>query len=162
MFPFRTILHPTDFSEHSAEALRLAAAVAVGHDADLILLHVVPPPLLAYSEGSMVSDPKDMCEALRLKLEQVAVVRPDNRVQRRVVEGDPVTEILRVSDESRADLIVMGPSSKGGQGRLLLGSVADQVLRRTTCPVLIVRAPVPAAGPDVPRRAEKVVELCPP
>ena len=61
----------------------------------------------------------------------------------RVQDGDPVVEILEVTREAPCDLIVMGTHGRTGLGRLLMGSVAEQVLRRASCPVLTVRTPFP-------------------
>jgi nucleotide-binding universal stress UspA family protein len=56
-------------------------------------------------------------------------------------EGDPVTQILRIAGEENCELIVMGIHGRTGLGRLLMGSVAEQVVRRAPCPVLTVKMP---------------------
>jgi universal stress protein A len=61
-----------------------------------------------------------------------------------VAEGDPAEMILRVAEEVHADLIVMGTHGRTGLSRLLMGSVAEQVVRRAPCPVLTMKAPFPA------------------
>jgi nucleotide-binding universal stress UspA family protein len=58
-----------------------------------------------------------------------------------MTEGDAVDEILRVARDADADLIVLGTHGRTGLGRLLMGSVAEQVVRRAPCPVLVVKAP---------------------
>jgi nucleotide-binding universal stress UspA family protein len=68
-------------------------------------------------------------------------------VERHVRDGDPSEEILAVARETRSDLIVMGTHGRTGVGRLLMGSVAEQVMRRATCPVLTVKTPVPEVAP---------------
>jgi nucleotide-binding universal stress UspA family protein len=65
-------------------------------------------------------------------------------VERRLEEGLAVTEVLRVAQEVNADLIVMGTHGRTGLARLLMGSVAEQVLRKALCPVLTVKTPFPA------------------
>jgi nucleotide-binding universal stress UspA family protein len=59
MFPIRTILHPTDFSEHSRTALHMACALARDHGAQIILLHVVVPPVVVYGEMASTVPPPD-------------------------------------------------------------------------------------------------------
>jgi len=145
MFAIRTILHPTDFSEQSEYALRLACALARDHGAHLIVLHVAPPPVIASAEGVFHSEPEYCLEPLREQLHQLQT--PDvGRVDRRVEEGEPEDEILRVAQESNADLIVMGTHGRTGLDRLLLGSVAEQVVRQASCPVMTVKTPIPAAA----------------
>jgi len=76
------------------------------------------------------------------------------RAERRLAEGDAVEETLRVAQEANADLIVMGTHGWTGLGRLLMGSVAEQVVRRASCPVLTVKAPFPDAAPASQAPAE--------
>jgi nucleotide-binding universal stress UspA family protein len=83
------------------------------------------------------------------------------RVEHRLEEGDTATQILRVAQETGCDMIVLGTHGRTGLGRLLMGSVAEQVLRMAPCPVLTVRAPFPAsesAGGPAPEEAERPVE----
>jgi nucleotide-binding universal stress UspA family protein len=58
-------------------------------------------------------------------------------------EGDPATEILRIAQECKCDLIVMGTHGRTGVARLLMGSVAEHVVRKAECPVLVVKTPLP-------------------
>jgi quercetin dioxygenase-like cupin family protein len=67
---------------------------------------------------------------------------PQILVEHRLAEGDPADEILRLSAAQRCDLIVMGTHGKTGLGRLLTGSVAEGVLRKSVCPVMVVRTPL--------------------
>jgi nucleotide-binding universal stress UspA family protein len=73
-----------------------------------------------------------------------AMKAPDEniRVETRLEDGDPVKTILRVADEAKAGLIVIGTHGRTGLGRVLMGSVAEQVVRRATCPVLTVKNPM--------------------
>ncbi len=145
MLPIHTILHPTDFSERSRFALRLAGALARDYGARLILLHVAVPPVVVYGEGAILPTPEEERDQLLAELEQLQV--PGVHVEHRLEEGDPVAEIVRVAEESRADLIVMGTHGRTGFGRLLMGSVAERTLRKAPCPVLTVRAPFPRSAP---------------
>jgi universal stress protein A len=145
MLPIRTILHPTDFSERSAMALPLAGALARDYGARLIVLHVAPPPPVAYSEGVFIPDDhQSAVAAARRQLEQLEV---GAAAERRFEEGDPVAGILRVAEETSADLIVMGTHGRTGLSRLFMGSVAEQVVRQARCPVLTLKAPFAAAAP---------------
>jgi nucleotide-binding universal stress UspA family protein len=146
MLPIRTILHPTDFSEQSQCALRLAGALARDHGARLVLLHVAAAPVAFYTEGVFVPAPSDPHDEERRQLEQLEVPGAAP-AERRLAEGNPPSEILRVAEETGADLIVMGTHGRTGLARLLMGSVAEQVVRRAPCPVLTVKTPFPAAGP---------------
>src|SRR5207247_9050465 len=62
-----------------------------------------------------------------------------------LLEGDAAKEIVELARDSQCDLIVMGTHGRTGLGRLLMGSVAEQVMRRAPCPVLTIKAPIEAA-----------------
>ncbi len=153
MLPIQTILHPTDFSERSGYAFQLACSLARDRGARLIVLHVMPVPLV--QEKFLYRE--EMAGALnRLGAPDAQV-----RLERRLEEGDAATQILRVAEETGCDLIVLGTHGRTGLGRLLMGSVAEQVLRRASCPVLTVKAPFlpsePAGAPGL-EEAEPTVE----
>ena len=143
MLPIKTILFPTDFSPPSEYAFKLACSLARDHQARLVIVHVAPP-LLAY--GELVPPmPVENCteriwESFR-KLQESEPVLRELTVETELTEGDPVDEILRVAKESESDLIVMGTHGRTGLKRVLLGSVAELVLRQAPCPVLTVKAP---------------------
>ena len=111
MTPLRTILHPTDFSEPSRNAFRVACSLARDQGARVVVLHVTPPP----DEG--VPRPAEEVEALWTKLRQLRDEDPTARVETLLREGDPVTEIPRVVREFHCDLVVMGTHAwRGGTG----------------------------------------------
>jgi nucleotide-binding universal stress UspA family protein len=143
MLPVHTILHPTDFSAPSAYALGLACALARDYGARLIALHVAHAPPVFASEGMVPPAPEEIRAEAEEQLRQLPVPQDDVRVERRLELGDAAGEILRVAAEVDASLIVMGTHGRTGLGRLLMGSVAEQVVRRSTCPVLTVTRPVP-------------------
>src|SRR5262245_59381689 len=145
MLPIHTILHPTDFSDRSEYALHLACALARDHGARLIVVHVVPQPVVAYMDGVLPPDPEVVLRESKGLLDRLAVPDPDLPVERRLEEGDPASEVLRVAGEVEANLIVMGTHGRTGLGRLLMGSVAEEVVRRAPCPVLTLKTPFPAA-----------------
>jgi len=135
MTSIRTILHPTDFSEQSGFAFRLACSLARDYHARLILLHTFTPAPLIYGEGFVPPDPQSIKEDLRAQLEALPAEDSGIRVERRLEEGSPAPEILCVAQEANADLIVMGTHGRTGLSRLLMGSVAERVVRRALCPV---------------------------
>jgi CheY-like chemotaxis protein/nucleotide-binding universal stress UspA family protein len=148
MLAIRTVLHPSDFSESSEFAFRLACSLAHDYGARLIVLHVVEPALPVGVEGMMVLPPPGIdLKPVRARLEHL---RPRVRkiaVEHELVVGDPAAEILRVAKERQCDLILMGTHGRTGIGRFLMGSVAEQVLRRAPCPVVTAKAPLPQARP---------------
>jgi nucleotide-binding universal stress UspA family protein len=148
MLPIRTILHPTDFSERAGYALQLAAALARDYGARLVVLHVVTPPTVVYGEAVVPVSPEELRAPAREQLDRLRLPRPDVRAERRLEEGEAVEEILRVARDIGADLIVLGTHGRTGLGRLLMGSTAETVVRKASCPVLTVKAPFPASAAD--------------
>ncbi len=144
MLPIKIILHPTDFSELSDAAFQLACALARDHKGRLVVLHVVPPP---QSHGEEVARRQDggYHHDLWRMLERVRPEDPAVPVERRLEDGLPAETILRVAREEGADLIVLGTQGRTGLGRLLLGSVAEQVVRQAPCPVLTTNSVAPQA-----------------
>jgi nucleotide-binding universal stress UspA family protein len=141
MLEIGTILHPTDFSEHSENAFRLACALARDYGARLMLLHVLPPPLVVYGGGPVVGEPEPTREEMTQRLRQLEAQARGIRVDSQVMEGETVEMILRAASETHSDLIVMGTHGRTALARLLLGSVAEAVLRQALCPVLTVKTP---------------------
>ena len=135
----KTILFPTDFSTASDAALCHAEALARQSDAKLLILHVEEPPL-AYGGGELYYGlPEPSSERILQMLEDV---RPsDSAVPfvHRLVMGDPAAEIVNVAEAEQAELVVMGTHGRTGVSRLLMGSVAESVVRHAPCPVLIYR-----------------------
>jgi nucleotide-binding universal stress UspA family protein len=164
MLTLKTILHPTDFSERSEFAFRLACALARDYGAQLLVLHIMAPAVL-YGEG-MVAFPIEGYEhEAREKLQQLQTHDPKVSVEHRLAEGDPTREILRVAQEAKCDLIVMGTHGWTGLGRFLMGSVAEGVVRKAPCPVLTVKMPVPevkSSGESSAEKAGKTVEVSQP
>jgi nucleotide-binding universal stress UspA family protein len=154
MLAIHTILHPTDFSGRSEFAFRLGCALARDYGARLVLLHVVPLPMVIPGEGFVLPPPEDYRDSLEEELHRLQAPDPGVRIEYRLKEGDPVTEILAVAAEINADLIVMGTHGRTGLSRLLMGSVAEQVVRSASCPVLTVRTPFHEAVPSSKQQAE--------
>lgn len=140
MLPVATILHPTDFSEHSEFAFRLACALARDYQARLVLLHVLPPPMVIYAGGPVPTETWPSVEDAKEKLRQLESQAHRLRVESQVMEGDAVDMILRAAKETNSDVIVMGTHGRTALARLLMGSVAEEVLRKAPCPVLTAKA----------------------
>ncbi|HEY1375200.1 MAG TPA: universal stress protein [Gemmataceae bacterium] len=146
MLRVRSILHPTDFSDNSAAALELAGAVARDYGARLVIVHVKPPPVVA--SGVMTPEPPDPPEhaaELRRRLDTCGPATPGVPVEHVMLAGDAAAEIVRLATDEGFDLIVLGTHGRTGLGRLVMGSVAEKVLRWAPCPVLTVKRPVPTA-----------------
>ncbi len=142
MLRIGTILHPTDYSPLAEHAFHLACSLARDHGARLLVLHVEVPPALGPG-GNLVPPPGGDRAALERQLRQVQAPDPKVPVRYRLEVGDPVAEILRVAEEVKCDLIVMGMHGRSWLAHLLIGSVAEQVVRKAACPVLVVKAPFP-------------------
>jgi nucleotide-binding universal stress UspA family protein len=152
MQPIRTILHPTDFSEHSDHALHIAVSLARDCGARLIVLHVLhgaePPGWLYDRMAGSFPWTEDSDVILERKLLPIKESSPGLHVEHRVVEGSPPEEILGVAREHHCDLIVMGIRGLAGLHPGLMGSVAEEVMRKACCPVLTLRDPTLAPSPD--------------
>lgn len=155
MLSLGTILHPTDFSEHSKFAFRLACALARDYKARLVLLHVLPPPTVVYAGGLVPADLWRDTEEARGRLRRMEAEAHRVRVESQVMEGDPVDMILRAAEETNSDVIVMGTHGRTALARLLLGSVAEAVLRKAPCPVLTAK-PHPEQKKAVEKSETKV------
>lgn len=143
MLAIKNILHPTDFSERSDHAFKLACALARDHGAQLTVAHVLAPPIVVPVDGIVPVVPEAVEEQVRAKLLQVSPTDPHIRVERKLLLGDAAHEIVALAKNSHCDLIVMGTHGRTGLSRLLMGSVAEIVLRRALCPVLTVKLPFP-------------------
>jgi universal stress protein A len=137
----RKILFPTDFSHTGDAALALATSLARERGASLLIVHVEEPPA-AYGAGEMYYGmPDPVTEDLRKMLKEVAPADASVPVEHRLLTGDPAHAIARLAKEEGVELIVMGTHGRTGLMRLLMGSVAEAVVRRAPCPVLTLRQP---------------------
>jgi nucleotide-binding universal stress UspA family protein len=152
MIPIHRILVPTDFSEPAAAALKWAATLAKEFDSRIYLLHVVPEPY-AYPWGTELSSlPLNEIlaqseEAARQRLGELAAETglPADRLSTTAIVGTPVDQVLTLVKEQKIDLVVLGTHGRGLVGHLLLGSVAERVVRRSPVPVLTVHGDLPPA-----------------
>jgi len=145
------ILVPTDFSTASDAALPQAEALAKQKSASLLILHVEEPPL-AYGGGELYYGlPEPNSERILKMLEGVRPADQTVAFTHRLTMGDPAGEIVRIAAEEGVEMIVLGTHGRSGMTRMLMGSVAEIVVRRAPCPVLVYRA---AAETLVGMRAE--------
>lgn len=140
MLAIRTILHPTDFSDSSNYAFRLACSLARDCRAKLVILHVTPPPVAFAAEGMLVQTDNYDLKPIQTELQHVKPGDTNIVTEHRLVEGDAATEIMKVAGDTDCDMIVVGTHGRTGLGRLLMGSVAEQLVRQAPCPVLTVRS----------------------
>lgn len=144
----KRILCPVDFSDNSDHAMRYAAALAGTFNSELTLLHVVAPVVAVLPGETALPDTQqedidELAEACRERLEQTvgALTADGLAVQHKVLNGVPFVEIIRYARDREIDLIIMGTHGRTGLGHLLIGSVAERVVRKAPCPVLTVKHP---------------------
>lgn len=146
MIQLRRILVPTDFSSFSQCALDYACALEERFGSELHLLHVVSDYVpMAPEGGLMLPDSEGYRQELVAAAAQELANLPapgthsTSCVVRKVCVGTPFVEIIRYAREHEADLIVIGSHGRSGLAHVLMGSVAERVVRNAGCPVLVVR-----------------------
>ncbi len=143
MINLKKILVPTDFSEHSEKAVLYGTELATQFGAELHLLHAFEEAPIMYGEGGAYFTPEmthDMKVAAQKHLDEVKVDTADGvHVVRKVCYGHSFVEIIKYAKENAIDLVVLGTHGRGAIAHMLLGSVAEQVVRKAPCPVLVVR-----------------------
>ena len=140
------ILFPTDFSTLGEAALDLATSLARDRGAKLLIVHVEEPPM-AYGGGEMyygIEEP-DRQELMRM-LSQVLPTDPAVGYEHRMVLGSPATAIVHLAEKEGVEMIVMPTHGRTGLLRMLMGSVAEEVVRKAKCPVLTVKGGPKAAA----------------
>lgn len=148
---YRRILWPTDFSPLAKAALPHALKVAAAGRAELVVLHVLSPVALYAppAASAPVWDKLDKEartaaeETLRRIAEDLAARAPGVRIRNLLVRGSPFEQIPRTARRLRCDLIVLATHGRTGLVHLVMGSVAENVVRRAPCPVLSVRSTRP-------------------
>lgn len=147
MIALQRILVGTDFSEPSQVALKYAKALATAFGSAIHVLHVLEDPLVnaPMSEGYL--PPPQLYEELRRHADQRLneLLSPDDKQAHRATlamrSGSPFVELVRYAKSESIDLIVLGTHGRGAIAHLLMGSVAECVVRKAPCPVLTVRHP---------------------
>jgi nucleotide-binding universal stress UspA family protein len=149
MIAIRTILLPTDGSECSGKAQAYALSFARQYGARVVALHVIDRRWEEQARVAFVEVGQDLTQKIQVGYEEEArrilqeVADAGGKagvsVETKVLTGIPFEEIVRTGNEVSADLIIMGTHGRSGMSHLLLGSVAEKVVRKAPCPVLTVR-----------------------
>jgi nucleotide-binding universal stress UspA family protein len=146
MLTLKTILVPTDFSDASQSALEYAKGLATAFGATIHVVHVMEDLLAhAWSAEVYVASMPNLREEIEKEAQErlAAMMSEDDRTRFKVVTavvaGSPFLEIVRYAKANAVDLIVMGTHGRGPIAHMLLGSVAEKVVRKAPCPVLTVR-----------------------
>ena len=164
MQPFKHILAATDLSEPSQKAVRLATQLARNFKASLTLVHVFEYPRALYSPAALYAG--DLVEPVLEEVEATmaqtlrSISRDIPQASAKIRQGVPYEQILAAAKESGADLIVMGTRGRTGIAHVMLGSVAEKVVRLSPVPVLTVRHPereVEVAADEKPREPPRAV-----
>jgi nucleotide-binding universal stress UspA family protein len=147
MIELKRILVATDFSEASHVAVRYGRALSEAFRASLDVLHVMEDPFIyaPTSEGYLPPPQyfEEMEKTVQERLDQVIPAADRAKTQTRLLikKGSPFVEIIRHAKSENIDLIVMGTHGRGPIAHMLMGSVAEKVVRKAPCPVLTVRHP---------------------
>lgn len=134
MAMIKRILAPTDFSELSANGVRYASQLAKELGSELVIMNIVP-----LDESNFAS--KREIDQHKLELDEFLVdrdVNPDLNLRKLVEPGVPSGTIISFAERENCDLIVMSSHGRSGLSRVLVGSVTEQILRKSPCPVLVV------------------------
>jgi len=152
MLNFKVIIVPTDFSDRSLRALPYAVSLADRFDARLKIVYVNEPTLQVSDVAWVGVDDRaaseEHVEKARRTLEKIVLdqVPREVRVDAEVISGDPVDTVVEFARDSGADLIVMATHGRGGLSHVLMGSVAEQIVRKAPCPVLTLKQPMPVTA----------------
>ena len=148
MISLKTILVATDFSEPSEVAVRYGRALAAAFHASLHVLHVVPDslalPWATMADGLAMADVQRQWEREASERLQRLLPESERDALRTVLvtrSGDPVRQVTAYANQIEADLVVLGTHGRGPVAHMLMGSVAERVVRTAPCPVLTVRHP---------------------
>lgn len=159
MLPLNRVLCPTDFSEPSYEALKVANELAEHFSAELLIVHVVTPiPVGPSPETFNVGIyQQELEKAAEKSLRDTVNQRVSKEVETRalVAYGDAADEIVRIAKEESVDLIVIATHGMSGWRHLIFGSVAEKVVRLTSYPVLTIRAPVKGDADAEPKNSHQ-------
>jgi len=147
MIKLDRILVPTDFSDYSSPALKYGCAIAARFDSELHLLHVVPDPAMLVPEAAAfsVESMQAQTDALKQEAQNSLTSLPadgwsDGKpIVREVRIGAAFLEIIDYAREKDIDLIVIGTHGRSGLMHVLMGSVAERIVRKAPCPVLTVK-----------------------
>lgn len=147
MIQLNRVLIPTDFSNFSSPAMQYGLAIAARFDAEVHLLHVVPDPAMLVPEAAAFSVESMQAQSDQLKEEAMKALEKlpqdgwsDSKpIVREVRIGAAFIEIIEYAREKDIDLIVIGTHGRSGLMHVLMGSVAERIVRKSPCPVLTVK-----------------------
>jgi nucleotide-binding universal stress UspA family protein len=149
MIKLKRILCPLDFSENAQEALQYAIHLMLkDDDAVLYLVHIVDSRVFDYSgpiyeqEVPLMKVELDQSTREQLEKKLLAEVPEEiqNRVETTILFGVPFLEIIMAAKDKNIDLIVIGTHGRTGLAHMIIGSVAEKVVRKAPCPVLSVKS----------------------
>lgn len=156
MKPIKGILVPTDFSDCSNEAMHYAAMIARTFKARIVLVHVIQPYTYGMTETFNLVDHYTALKTIAgpmLDQTRKRLLKQGVSVETDLLTGPAHHEILQKARRAKADLIVMGTHGRTGMEHFILGSVAEKVVRMSSCPVLTVRGEVQAGSAKKKRGA---------
>jgi len=143
----KTIIFPVDFSTNNDKSLALATSLARDSGAKLFIVHVEEPPVV-YVGNSYYGVPNPQAEDVSKMLKEVVPPTSDVAYEHKSLTGTPADEIVNFAEQTKADFIVMGTHGRTGLFRVLMGSVAEAVVRKAPCPVLTVKQPMGEAAEE--------------
>jgi len=145
MITLKKILFPTDFSENSKAAHDYALAFTEQFEAELHVMHVLSDVTMIAEPGSALSLPQNYLLDMKQEAERALdrlfpdAAQKGRKVVRAFRTGSPYVEIVTYASENDIDLIILGTHGRGAIAHMLLGSIAEKVVRKAPCPVLTVR-----------------------
>jgi len=154
----KTVLAPTDLSEHSRQGVRFALSLAAEEKAAAVILYVAKPfedwefypDEFVYVAQPCRRQPVDRVfqeahlDLTRFLESHIDQIKRIPAVRRRIALGTPSREIASIAREENADLIVMAPRRRGSLRHLIGGTVTERVMRMSPCPVLAITSPLPS------------------
>jgi len=149
MLPITKILCPTDFSEPSYKALEAANELARHFNAEIILIHILSPvfiyPAAAFTPGLAKTSERSGVERDEMAYKSLSMTlkeKVSDSIKSRSImaKGNPAEEIARCAKEEKVDAIIIGTHGFTGWRHLILGSVAEKVVRLASCPVITIPA----------------------
>jgi len=148
MLPIKKIFCPTDFSEPSFEALKVADEMALHFSAELILVHVVTPIPMdpIYVDPTSFDLPlfeKERETSAKKAIDKISMEKLSASIKKKtvVVQGDAAYQIVDMAAEENADIIIIATHGLTGWRKVIFGSVTEKVIRLAKCPVLSIRIP---------------------
>ena len=145
MFTIESILIPTDFSLHADDALGYAKALATPLNAVLHLVHVIEPVVYpvdwGYSGVGFIDVENEYTTAAEKEIDSAVkkLVSEGYTVKTSILHGRASEQILNYADENKISLICIATHGRGGFEHFLFGSTTEKVLRKSNCPVFVVR-----------------------